>query len=134
MADYARCVRDPAVVHAMCEDYRAGATCDRRDDDEDRAAGRRIASPLQVLWAGRGALASWYDTLAVWREWADDVTGEALDCGHFIAEEEPGGTSAAIRRFHGAGCAGRPLHAVTASPGAGRAGPVPDGTQRGDPR
>ncbi len=103
VADYVRCLRDPAVVHAVCEDYRAGATCDRDDDDADRAAGRRIACPLQVLWAGRGALAAWYDTLAVWREWADDVTGEALDCGHFLAEERPAETLAAIRRFHGGG-------------------------------
>jgi haloacetate dehalogenase len=103
VADYARSVGNPAVVHAMCEDYRAGATCDRQLDDADRAAGRRIVSPLQVLWAGHGALASWYDTLAVWREWADDVTGQAVDCGHFIAEERPAETLAAIRRFHGAG-------------------------------
>ena len=112
VADYARCVRDPAVVHAICEDYRAGATCDRRDDDEDRAAGRRISCPLQVLWAGRGALASWYDTLAVWREWADDVTGEALDCGHFMTEEKPAETLAAIRRFHGDGRAGQALRGM----------------------
>ncbi|SNS25164.1 haloacetate dehalogenase [Geodermatophilus saharensis] len=118
VADYARCVRDPAVVHAICEDYRAGATCDRDDDEADRAAGRRIGCPLQVLWAGRGALASWYDTLAVWREWADDVTGEALDSGHFLAEERPAETLAAIRRFHGDGGgdgrAARPLRAVPA--------------------
>ena len=103
VADYARCVRDPAVVHAMCEDYRAGATCDRQLDDDDRAAGRRISCPVQVLWAGRGALESWYDTLAVWRDWADDVTGQALDCGHFIVEERPAETLAALRRFHRAG-------------------------------
>ena len=114
VADYARCLRDPAVVHAICEDYRAGATCDWRDDEEDRAAGRRISSPLQVLWAGRGALASWYDTLAVWREWADDVTGEALDCGHFMAEERPAETLAAIRRFHGDGRARQTWRAVPA--------------------
>jgi haloacetate dehalogenase len=100
VADYARCVRDPAVVHAVCEDYRAGATCDRQLDDEDRAAGRTISCPTQVLWAGRGALSAWYDTLAVWRDWADDVTGEALDSGHFLAEERPAETLAAIRRFH----------------------------------
>jgi haloacetate dehalogenase len=57
VADYARCLQDPGVVHAICEDYRAGATCDRQLDDVDRAAGRRITSPLHVLWAGRGALA-----------------------------------------------------------------------------
>jgi haloacetate dehalogenase len=114
VADYARSVGNPAVVHAMCEDYRAGATCDRQLDDEDRAAGRRIVSPLQVLWAGHGALASWYDTLAVWREWADDVTGEALDCGHFLAEEEPAETLAAIRRFHGDDRAGETLRGMAA--------------------
>jgi haloacetate dehalogenase len=100
VADYARCARDPATIEAMCEDYRAGATCDRRWDDEDRAAGRRIACPTQVLWAGRGALEAWYDTLAIWRDWADDVTGRALDCGHFMVEERPRETLAAIRDFH----------------------------------
>lgn len=103
VADYARCARDPAVIHGICEDYRAGATCDRRLDDEDRAAGRKISSPTQILWSGRGALAAWYDTLAVWRDWADDVTGQALDCGHFLAEERPAETSAALRLFHGQG-------------------------------
>jgi haloacetate dehalogenase len=101
VADYARCVRDPAVVHAMCEDYRAGAGHDRQLDEDDRAAGRRIECPVQVLWGARGALAAWYDTLAVWRGWADEVTGEALDCGHFLVEERPTETLAAIRRFHG---------------------------------
>jgi haloacetate dehalogenase len=100
VADYARCVRDPAVVRAICEDYRAGATCDRQMDDVDRAAGRKIACPAQILWAGKGALAAWYDTLSIWHDWAEDVTGKALDCGHFLAEERPTETLAAIRRFH----------------------------------
>jgi haloacetate dehalogenase len=100
VADYARCVRDPAVVHAICEDYRAGATCDWWLDEEDRTAGRTLACPTQVLWGNGGALAAWYDTRSVWRAWADDVTGEALDCGHFLAEERPAETLAAIRRFH----------------------------------
>jgi haloacetate dehalogenase len=42
-----------------------------------------------VLWGAKGALAAWYDTLAIWREWADDVRGRAVDCGHFIPEEKP---------------------------------------------
>ena len=62
--------------------------------------GRRISSPLHVPWSGRGALASWDDTLAVWREWTDDVSGAALDCGHFLMEEAPAETPAAVRRFH----------------------------------
>ncbi len=100
VADYVRCARDPAAIEAMCEDYRAGATCDRRWDDEDRAAGRRIGCPTQVLWAGRGALAAWYDTLGIWREWADDVSGRALDCGHFLVEERPDEVLATLRDFH----------------------------------
>jgi haloacetate dehalogenase len=100
VADYARCVRNPTVIRAICEDYRAGATYDRRLDDEDRAAGRRISCPTQVLWAGRGALEAWYDTPAVWREWADDVTGHAVDSGHFIVEQRPEEALAALRDFH----------------------------------
>jgi haloacetate dehalogenase len=103
VADYTRALRNPAVVHAICEDYRAGAGCDRRLDDEDRGAGRRIAAPLQVLWAGKGALAAWYDPLEVWRAWADDVTGSAIDSGHFLVEEQPGATLAALQAFHTAG-------------------------------
>ena len=79
---------------------RPGATCDRRWDDEDRAAGRRISCPVQVLWAGRGALDAWYDTLAVWREWAEEVSGRALDCGHFLIEERPDEVLVALRNFH----------------------------------
>jgi haloacetate dehalogenase len=100
VADYARCLHDPGVVHGICEDYRAGATCDRQLDDEDLAAGRTITSPLQVLWAGRGALAAWYDPLEIWRDWADHVTGSAIDSGHFMVEERPGETLTALRAFH----------------------------------
>ena len=45
MTDYRRCYSDQATIHAMCEDYRAGATLDMRFDEEDRKAGRRIATP-----------------------------------------------------------------------------------------
>jgi haloacetate dehalogenase len=100
LGDYARGVRDPRVVHAICEDYRAGATCDRQLDDADRAAGRTIAAPLQVLWGGRGALAAWYDPPAIWRQWADEVTGCAIDSGHFLVEERPAEALAALRAFH----------------------------------
>lgn len=101
LADYVAAVKRPSVVHAMCEDYRAGAGYDRLLDDADRKAGRKIGCPLQVLWGGKGALAAWYDTLAIWREWADDVRGQSLDCGHFIPEEKPAETLELLRRFFG---------------------------------
>ncbi|GAA1306405.1 alpha/beta fold hydrolase [Pseudonocardia xinjiangensis] len=102
-ADYVRCARNPAVVHAICEDYRAGATYDRLLDEQDHSAGRRIACPIQVLWGAKGRLGGGYDPLTIWRGWADDVTGDALDSGHFLAEEKPAETLAALRRFHGEG-------------------------------
>lgn len=74
--DYQRAIHDPATVHAMCEDYRAGLGLDRAADDADRAAGRRIACPVLVLWASRGDLSPLYgDVLGIWRNWADDVRG-----------------------------------------------------------
>jgi haloacetate dehalogenase len=102
-ADYLACAREPSVIHAMCEDYRAGATYDRLLDEADRAAGRKIACPVQVLWGGQGALSAWYDTLAIWKAWAPDLRGQALDCGHFLPEEQPAETLALLRGFHAEG-------------------------------
>jgi haloacetate dehalogenase len=99
MADYLAAAKNPDVVHAMCEDYRAGATYDRLVDETDMKAGRKIACPVQILWGGKGAVGAWYDVVAVWRAWADDVRGQAIDCGHFIPEEKPAEALAALRGF-----------------------------------
>jgi haloacetate dehalogenase len=97
--DYLRCARRPETIHAMCEDYRAGATYDHEADEADLAAGRKIACPVLVLWAGRGELEEWWDVLGIWRAWADDVRGRPLDCGHYLAEEAPEETYAELRAF-----------------------------------
>jgi haloacetate dehalogenase len=100
LADYLRCARDPETIHAMCEDYRAGATYDFDLDESDRTAGRRIACPVLVLWGRRDDLEELFgDPLAVWREWADDVRGRGLDCGHYLVEEAPDETYAELRAF-----------------------------------
>jgi len=98
LAEYRRCFHDPATIHAMCEDYRAGATIDFAMDEADRGT-RRIACPVLVLWGRRGQLENAYDVLAVWRDWADDVRGRALDCGHYLPEEAPDETYAELHRF-----------------------------------
>ncbi len=99
-ADARRAVHDPATVHAMLEDYRAGLGPDRAADDDDRAAGRRIACPVLVLWASRDDLGALYgDPLAVWRAWADDVRGGELDSGHHLAEDAPEALADALRGF-----------------------------------
>jgi len=88
-AEYARCIAQPGTAAAMCADYRAAATIDLDHDRASRAAGARIAAPLRVLWGARGVVASCFDPLALWRAAADQVSGRALDCGHYIAEEAP---------------------------------------------
>lgn len=98
LAAYLRAAQNPATVHAMCEDYRAGATFDFRLDEADRGQ-RRIACPVLALWAARGQLPAWYDVLAIWRDWADDVQGQAIDSGHYLAEEAPDQTYAALHAF-----------------------------------
>jgi haloacetate dehalogenase len=88
LADYLLAVRNPQSIHAMCEDYRAGATYDHEADEADRGT-RRIQCPVLALWAARDELEDWFDVLEVWRGWAEDVSGRGLDCGHFLAEERP---------------------------------------------
>jgi haloacetate dehalogenase len=98
LAEYRRHVRDPATVHAMCEDYRAGATIDTALDEADRGK-RRITCPLLALWGRSGQLDRAYDVLSVWRSWAKDVHGRPLDCGHYLAEEAPDETYRELRAF-----------------------------------
>ena len=90
LADFRAAVADPATVLAMCEDYRAGLTVDRVHDETDREAGRRLHCPVLFLWAEHDDMVDLYgDPVGLWRQWADDVTGTAIDSGHHMAEEAP---------------------------------------------
>ena len=98
--DFRTAMHDPAVVHAMCEDYRAGLTVDRDNDEADRSAGRVVRCPLLVVWAKRDDLETLYgDPVAVWREWARDVSGRSIDSGHHMAEEAPDELARSITDF-----------------------------------
>ncbi|MDB5028439.1 MAG: alpha/beta hydrolase [Candidatus Eremiobacteraeota bacterium] len=97
LAEYLRCFT-PESIHAQCEDYRAGATYDFALDEADRGK-KKIAAPLLALWAARGQVGDWYDVLGVWRDWSGDVRGHAIDAGHFMAEEAPDETYAALHGF-----------------------------------
>jgi haloacetate dehalogenase len=102
LAEYERCFADPAARSAMLEDYRAGASVDYDLDTADTAAGRRLEAPLLVLWGARSVVGRGPDDpLAVWRTRARDVAGSSLDAGHFLAEERPAETLAALERFLG---------------------------------
>lgn len=99
LAEYRIHFATPEHIHAACNDYRAGATCDLADDEADRAAGRRISCPVQVLWGDTGIPSETDDPLAVWREWCVRVEGAPIDSGHFVAEENPGATLAHLLPF-----------------------------------
>ena len=97
MAEYKRCFRDPATIHATCEDYRAAAGIDL---DHDRAdLDRKIGCPLLALWGAEGVIERSYDVIEIWRERAREVRGKALPCGHFLAEEAPEETLAGLLDF-----------------------------------
>jgi haloacetate dehalogenase len=95
LAHYYALVQDPARVHAFCEDYRAGAGIDRRLDEADLAAGRRIACPTLLIHSDylKG------NPPEVWRAWSTDMRSATVTAGHFLAEENPADTLAALVPF-----------------------------------
>lgn len=99
LAHYRHFFTQPERIHATCEDYRAGAFVDFETDAADVAAGRKIACPVQVLWGAAGIAAEGSGPLETWMIWADDLRGQAIDSGHFIAEENPKETLAALLPF-----------------------------------
>jgi haloacetate dehalogenase len=89
LAEYRAAFSDPARIHASCNDYRAGATLDRLNDETTRHAEQRIHQPLLALWGEHFPAAGARSPLDVWREWADRPEGEPVDSGHFLCEENP---------------------------------------------
>jgi len=97
MAEYERCFRDPATIHASCEDYRASAAIDLEHDAGD--SDRRVACPLLVLCGEKGVVHRFFDPIADWKSVADDVRGKSLPCGHYLPEEEPHATLFELKSF-----------------------------------
>jgi haloacetate dehalogenase len=102
-AEYTETYRDPARVHAICEEYRAAASLDIEHDRTDREESRRIACPMLHLWAVGGPLDTFYERdggpLGIWRQWADNVQGQAMKGGHFFPEENPTETAELLVKF-----------------------------------
>jgi haloacetate dehalogenase len=99
MAEYERCIQISGSARGICEDYRASASIDLEHDQADIVAGKKLAMPLKVLWGEHGVVGHNFDVLALWRDRATDVTGEALPCGHYIAEEAPDALLAQAHNF-----------------------------------
>jgi len=98
LAHYRASFTDPLRIHAGCEDYRAGQSTDVAIDDADRKAGKKITCPMLALWGATG-LPSGNSPLEVWKQWATDVRGQAIECGHFLPEENPQATAKALLDF-----------------------------------
>jgi haloacetate dehalogenase len=96
-AEYRRVFRIPGTLHAMCEDYRAGASIDFEHDGAD--LGNKVQSPLRILWGERGSVAGRYDALAVWGERGTQVSGRQMPGGHSFQESHPAETVAELRAF-----------------------------------
>ncbi len=102
VADYEACFSRAEAIHGACEDYRASAGIDLEHDRESRAAGRKIACDMLVLWGARGVVHALFDPLALWQaQCAGTVQGLALPAGHYIPEELPDETAARLQRFFG---------------------------------
>ncbi|OAI25223.1 fluoroacetate dehalogenase [Methylosinus sp. R-45379] len=98
-AHYRAAFDEPSRIHAFCEDFRAGAGPDRELDLADRAAGEKIVVPTLALWGAASFSGHGSALLEQWREWADDLRGAEIDSGHYLAEEAPEATFAALDLF-----------------------------------
>jgi haloacetate dehalogenase len=100
LKDWLRCLKDPATVHAMCEDYRATFTVDLDMDTEDFTAQRRIDCPVLVIWGATGGVGRNPRVREIWPRYAGDIRRmAALPCGHYLTEEAPRETEAELRGF-----------------------------------
>ncbi|GAA2082970.1 alpha/beta fold hydrolase [Actinomadura alba] len=85
--EYVRAFSAVGAARAGFADYRAAFAGDAEHDEDD--AGRRLTMPVRVLW-GEHSFLQTLDPVAIWRDYAEDVTGTVIeDCGHFLAEEQP---------------------------------------------
>ena len=89
---------DAAVV-AMCECFRAGYYIDRVHDATDRADGRKITCPTQVIWGEYGVVGKHFDVRRIWEAWCTSPDFAPMPSGHFIPEEAPDAALAALNRF-----------------------------------
>ena len=100
---YAESFKQESVIRASCDDYRAGAMEDVREQEEDQKSVRKVDCDVLVLYSQK-YLGGRYDVKAVWDEWMGkgklEVEGLTGEVGHFLAEEAPEETAKAVVDFY----------------------------------
>lgn len=97
LAEYRRCWNNPAMIHASCNDYRAGIGIDLQHDEDDQ--GKILQCPVLALWAGQGIMQTLFDIGAEWRSVADNVTTGTIAGGHFFLDHQPEASAEALATF-----------------------------------
>ena len=88
LSDYLECLKNPATIEAICEDYRAAATIDIKDDKISRENKLQIKSPTMILWGKKGKIEQWYNPLVIWKDYCSaELQGYGINTGHYLAEE-----------------------------------------------
>lgn len=99
LEEYKSFHRDPAALHALCEDYRAAYTIDIEHDDADQ--GLKVSQPLRVIWGTRGIIDRTYGAVQIWQERAANVSGKGIEGSHYFPEEQPEQLATEIQQFFG---------------------------------
>lgn len=102
---YGNLLKSEEGLHAMCEDYRAGATIDLEEQRRDRNEGRRIVCEVFVVWGSLGACETEFGSVVErWKEVCGEgviVQGRSVKGGHYVSEECGGELIGMVREFWG---------------------------------
>jgi haloacetate dehalogenase len=96
---YRDAFRNPAVRHAMCEDYRAALEEDLAADQADRDAGRQLDCPVLVLWPRVQEMPGRPTPADIWKPWAGNVSSAVTTGHHLQPEDRPDEVIAALLPF-----------------------------------
>ncbi|KAF5628966.1 haloacetate dehalogenase H-1 [Fusarium sp. NRRL 52700] len=104
LKEYRKAYCNQERIHSTCEDYRAGAFLDKVYEEKDLEEGNKIQAPILVIWSNAGVSAESLQnksegSVEIWQKYAKNVRGKALECGHFIPEEDPEGLAEALIPF-----------------------------------
>jgi haloacetate dehalogenase len=100
LADYIRCIKNPATTHAMCEDYRATFGIDLDMDTADFEAGRKVHTPSLIVWGEKGSVGRNHNAAEVWGRYATNIVQTAtVPSGHYLQEECPDETYEVLQGF-----------------------------------